>query len=398
MATDFWASSHFNYWIVDHATVKQAREEDLRYATPREVALLGIFFANVIFRLCKKLDLRQQVIATATVFFRRFYLRSSYCGTDPFFVAAACVYLAAKAEETPIHLKNVVVEARTVFSNEYGIRHFPADHSKLAEMEFYLLEDLDFHLIVFHPYRDLIDLCAQYTTVEIGEEGEVGAEVASDGDRYWGTGKGKWHIAEAAVQTAWFIINDTFRSDLCLIYPPYLIATASVFVACVTHAGTLRKLQAKYTRDNIIPSKGVGVTSIPPPPSAPHVLTQTPQRTFSTPALAARDEMIDFFAGLNISLEVMAKISQEIMSMYALWDSIADSSNDSERREAVRRMRMEEAAIPGGRGIGKVQSDEVVYTERDLVAIIQRMREARDLEEAHPPTGRPMAVNKRLAL
>ena len=75
-------------------------------------------------------------------------------------------------------------------------------------MEFYLLEHLDFHLVIFHPYRDLIDLCAQYTTVEIGEEGEVGAEVELlDKDRYWGTGRGKWNIAEGAVQTAWYALS-----------------------------------------------------------------------------------------------------------------------------------------------------------------------------------------------
>jgi len=33
---------------------------------------------------------------------------------------------------------------------------FPSDTHKLGEMEFYLLEDLDFHLIVFHPYRSLL--------------------------------------------------------------------------------------------------------------------------------------------------------------------------------------------------------------------------------------------------
>jgi cyclin C len=30
---------------------------------------------------------------------------------------------------------------------------FPNDATVLAEMEFYLIEDLDFHLMVWHPYR-----------------------------------------------------------------------------------------------------------------------------------------------------------------------------------------------------------------------------------------------------
>lgn len=32
---------------------------------------------------------------------------------------------------------------------------FDYDTSKVAEFEFYLLEELEFYLIVYHPYRDL---------------------------------------------------------------------------------------------------------------------------------------------------------------------------------------------------------------------------------------------------
>ena len=62
-----------------------------------------------------KLNMRQRVIATATVFFRRFYLKNSYCETDPYLVLAACCYVAAKAEESPVHIKTVIAEARNVF-------------------------------------------------------------------------------------------------------------------------------------------------------------------------------------------------------------------------------------------------------------------------------------------
>ena len=61
---------------------------------------------------------RQRVTATASVFFRRFYLKNSYCETDPFIVIAACCYVAAKAEEFPVHIKTVVNECRSVFSSE----------------------------------------------------------------------------------------------------------------------------------------------------------------------------------------------------------------------------------------------------------------------------------------
>ena len=72
---------------------------------------------RVIAKVGKRLSFRQRVIATATVFFRRFYLKNSYCDTDPFIVVAACCYVAAKAEESPVHIKNVVLEARMVFGS-----------------------------------------------------------------------------------------------------------------------------------------------------------------------------------------------------------------------------------------------------------------------------------------
>jgi cyclin-C len=124
-------------WIVDRATIRQARTNDLQYVDdPEFFDLFAIYTANrvslrspsaigillitllVISKLGKKLQLRQRVIATATVFFRRFYLKNSYCETDPFIVIAACCYVAAKAEESPVHIKNVISEARSVFGSE----------------------------------------------------------------------------------------------------------------------------------------------------------------------------------------------------------------------------------------------------------------------------------------
>lgn len=81
-----------------------------------------MLFLLVIAKLGKKLSLRQRIIATATVFFRRFYLKNSYCDTDPFIVIAACCYVAAKAEESPVHIKNVVTEARLLFGSAFITR------------------------------------------------------------------------------------------------------------------------------------------------------------------------------------------------------------------------------------------------------------------------------------
>jgi cyclin-C len=59
--------------------------------------------------------LHQRVIATATVFFRQFHVENLYCETDPFIMIAACCYVAAKAEEFPVHIKNVVSDSCVMF-------------------------------------------------------------------------------------------------------------------------------------------------------------------------------------------------------------------------------------------------------------------------------------------
>jgi hypothetical protein len=80
-------------------------------------------------------------------------------------------------------------------------------------MEFYLVDDLECDLIVFHPYRTLLALCRKEVSdsgslfgSEEGEAEEVGTGLgAEDGPRYWGSKEGQLELAEGAVQTAWYV-------------------------------------------------------------------------------------------------------------------------------------------------------------------------------------------------
>jgi|SRR6266545_3847403 len=88
-------------------------------------------------------------------------------------------------------------------------RQWSTDNQKIAEMEFYLVDDLECDLVVFHPYRTLVALCKEVNnSPESGEEGEtsdigVGLD-ASDGPRYWGTGEGQLELPPGALQVAWY--------------------------------------------------------------------------------------------------------------------------------------------------------------------------------------------------
>lgn len=85
----------------------------------------------------------------------------------------------------------------------YSVKYFPSDNSKLAEMEFYLVADLECDLTVFHPYRTLLAICKKESSNDLQTEaGEVGVGV-DDGPRYWGNGDGQLELPDDAFQLAW---------------------------------------------------------------------------------------------------------------------------------------------------------------------------------------------------
>jgi len=73
-------------------------------------------------------------------------------------------------------------------------QEFPYRTNHILECEFYLLEHLDCCLIVYQPYRPLLTLIQ-----DVGPDDQL-------------------------LTLAWRIINDSLRTDVCLLYPPYQIA------------------------------------------------------------------------------------------------------------------------------------------------------------------------------
>lgn len=90
--------------------------------------------------------------------------------------------------------------------NKFGYAYsqeFPYRTNHILECEFYLLENLDCCLIVYQPYRPLLQLVQ-----DIGHE-------------------------EQLLTLAWRIVNDSLRTDVSLLYPPYQIAIGCLQIACV---------------------------------------------------------------------------------------------------------------------------------------------------------------------
>lgn len=123
MAADYWRSSQANQWLLTPLDLRLARVEDVRYAGSEDkVTAAIIFLANGISQLAKRLHFRQRITATATVFFHRFYVipPNGLCNTDPCLVATACLYVASKVEETPLHIRSVHHEAAKMWQGKYS--------------------------------------------------------------------------------------------------------------------------------------------------------------------------------------------------------------------------------------------------------------------------------------
>lgn len=239
-------------------------------------------------------------------------------------------------------------------------------------MEFYLLEDLEFNLTVFHPYQDLADLC----TTQDGDDSSNTREFS---------GRGKLVLEEGAMQTAWyvfvipssipllmrecyrFIISDSMRTELCLLHPPYIIAVAALYMTCVLHNSISTKLHPPNA-SSILPS-GSSSAAQSPVPRDPDV--QSGANTPSSATASPRDDILNFLAGLNVSIEIVATVCQQIMSMYDLWDSFTDHSDMDVNRRVERRENQRQFYSYRG---SSPPPEKKLVTEKEIVEVVVRMR------------------------
>ncbi|VDO61174.1 unnamed protein product [Haemonchus placei] len=194
MAGNFWQSSHYDQWIFEKQELLRMRSEDLKIYTEEEYQKLMIFWANLIQTLAVEgiqqghPKTRMQVIATAIVYFKRFYARRSYKDVDPLLIACASVFLASKVEEHGLmSMSNLIKTIPNCLKKWPNLTYDASSkNSGLYDAEFILVEMLDCCLVVYHPYRPLTTMLQ--------------------------------------------VANDSLRSDCSLLYPPHIIAIASIIV------------------------------------------------------------------------------------------------------------------------------------------------------------------------
>lgn len=263
--------------------MRQELEEEDRIALQQyplpDRRLLSIFFNQQLVKLGKRMSVRQQALATAQVYIRRFYTKVDVRNTNVFLILATALYLACKMEESPQYIRMVVSEARNMWPD-----FIPSDVSKLGECEFYLISEMNSQLIVHHPYRTLQEL------------------------------QGRLNLGQDDIALAWSIINDHYLTDLPLLVAPHVVAIAAMFLALTLkpgHSGLQAAANAAAALTNAAqPSKEllqVGATS-----------AGTPQERIQY--------FIQWLAEGEVDIQAVVDSTQELISLYDVWEQYSEKT------------------------------------------------------------------------
>jgi cyclin C len=269
----------------------------------------NISIAAEIGRLGKRLGVRQQAMATAQVYIRRFYSKVEIRRTNPYLVIATAVYLACKMEECPHHIRLVVSEGRALWPGNTPPSltddnadsaicpdFFSSDTSKLGECEFFLISEMSSQMIVHQPYRTLSTL---QVTLSLTQE-------------------------ETAL--AWSIINDHYMTDLPLLFAPHTIAIMAILLALVLRP-TATGIQSASGSASTIASAAQGALS---------AASQLKAGGAENKGRGERSEvqrLSNWLSESNVDIEAIVDCTQEIISFY----EFQEQYNEKLTREQINR-------------------------------------------------------------
>ncbi|GAB7361705.1 hypothetical protein MBLNU230_g1752t1 [Neophaeotheca triangularis] len=305
MAANYWNSSQSRYWTFTPESLAGVRSDlaqrhtsvYAKYPLP-DPRLLNIYIQQQTIKLGKRINLRQQALATAQMYLRRFWTRVEFRKTNPYLLITTALYLASKMEETPQHIRLVLGEAQRQWPSEFSV----SETSKIGECEFALIATLQSRLILHHPYRAL---------------GELQTSMGISGE-------------EASL--AHNIINDSFNTDLPLLHPPHLIAVMAIFLAVVLRPAQPVGLHAH------------SANAYSPSSNGPTMAGSAARDVMANFGFAAQgggragaaklNKLVDWLAESEVDMDALVSATQEMVSLYEVWEGY------SERvcREAVQKL------------------------------------------------------------
>ena len=131
MAANYWASTQRLYWQFSRIELQEIllnqenKDQPLtqQYPLP-DRRMLSIFYNQQLGKLAKRMSVRQQALATAQLYIRRFYVQVDVRNTNPYLLLVTALYLACKVEESPQHIRVVVDHAKNLWPGEGWLRSY----------------------------------------------------------------------------------------------------------------------------------------------------------------------------------------------------------------------------------------------------------------------------------
>ncbi|KAI1412427.1 cyclin-C [Hypoxylon sp. FL1857] len=306
MAANYWESTQRRFWQFSKDELAQMRDELEKsdqalvqgFPLPRRTHL-NIYFNQQIGRLSKRLNIKQQAVATAQLYIKRFYCKVEIRRTNPYLVLTTALYLACKMEECPQHIRMFVTEARSLWPD---LLH--TEVSRVGECEFFLISEMNSQLIVHQPYRTLTSLQSDF------------------------------YLTQDEINLALSVINDHYMTDLPLLYPPHIIALTAILLSLVLRPNPV---PGGNTTPNMAAVTGALAQAQQARPSAGGSGQSTPGATEKDKQQDARVGKVQRFAAFlaesNVDIEGMIDCTQELISFYECHEQY----NDKMTREQINR-------------------------------------------------------------
>jgi len=204
---NFEKSTQYHKWTFTKEELVRKRDDSALYA------MIRLYLFEELMGFAARLSLRQRVLSTAQVYLSRVLTRIEITEMNPYLLMAACVYIASRAEEQPVHIRTVSMEGRLMWPT-----FMPVEAWQLAECEFYVLAEIETCLVVHHPYDPLVILAKRLKLVS------------------------------AELQACWAVINDTYATDIPLIFTPSVIAYTAIYMVLVLKPGLIPNRPAKQVK------------------------------------------------------------------------------------------------------------------------------------------------------
>ena len=149
---------------------------------------------------------------------------------------------------------------------------------------------------------------------------------------------------EQVLQLSWFVLNDTYKTDVPLMYPPYMVALASLWLALSLHTPACEKITTSMQtmQDKRRQHQDKLDDMLNDPNSTPAEFNALCDAAQLEDAAPPSQEALTFFASLNVSLPLLAEVVQHIVSGYHMLNAVARmATNGAGVVKALERMREE---------------------------------------------------------